>query len=38
VYGSPRPATAAPRDTVGERWKYVRQAIGYTLWRLGVPV
>lgn len=37
VYGSPRPDNA-PRDTVRERWKYVKQAIGYTLWRLGVPV
>lgn len=38
VYGSPRPGTAPLRDSVKERWKYVRQAIGYTLWRLGVPV
>lgn len=36
VYGSPRPDT--PRGTIRERWKYVRQAIGYTLWRLGMPV
>jgi len=36
VYGSPRPET--PRDTVRERWKYVKQAIGYTLWRLGMPL
>ncbi|HWQ57100.1 MAG TPA: YdcF family protein [Bryobacteraceae bacterium] len=36
VYGSPRPDT--PRDTIAERWKYLRQAIGYTLWRLGMPV
>ena len=37
VYGSPRPDNAQ-RDTVRDRWKYVKQAIGYTLWRLGVPV
>jgi uncharacterized SAM-binding protein YcdF (DUF218 family) len=36
VHGSPRPE--APRDTIRERWKYVKQAIGYALWRLGVPV
>jgi len=36
VYGSPR------KDhnpvTMRERWNYVRQAIGYLLWRFGVPV
>ena len=37
VYGSPRPDNAT-RDSVRDRWKYVKQAIGYTLWRLGVPV
>lgn len=33
VYGSPRPAT-------GERgkWVYLRQAIAYELWRIGIPV
>ncbi len=36
VYGSPRPEN--PRDTVRDRWRYVKQAIGYALWRLGVPV
>jgi uncharacterized SAM-binding protein YcdF (DUF218 family) len=37
TYGSPRPSI--PREnSVKERWKYMRQAIGYTLWRLGVPV
>jgi uncharacterized SAM-binding protein YcdF (DUF218 family) len=36
VYGSPRPEPA--RNTLKERWLYVKQAIGYTLWRLGVPV
>lgn len=36
AHGSPRPE--AQRDTVRERWKYVKQAIGYALWRLGMPV
>jgi uncharacterized SAM-binding protein YcdF (DUF218 family) len=36
VYGSPR-SLEAPSDW-RERWLYVRQAIGYLLWRVGVPV
>lgn len=36
IYGSPRPEPR--RDTIRERWNYVKQAIGYALWRLGVPV
>ncbi|MFB3826992.1 MAG: YdcF family protein [Bryobacteraceae bacterium] len=36
VYGSPRPEVR--RDGIRERWKYVRQAVGYALWSLGVPV
>ena len=36
VYGSPR-SLDAPNDW-RERWLYVRQAIGYLLWRVGVPV
>ncbi len=36
VYGSPRPE--ARRDGISERWKYVKQAVGYALWSLGVPV
>jgi uncharacterized SAM-binding protein YcdF (DUF218 family) len=36
VYGSPRPS--ALRGSIGERWLYFRQAIGYLLWRLGAPV
>jgi uncharacterized SAM-binding protein YcdF (DUF218 family) len=36
VYGSPRPSY--PRNNVLERWLYIRQAIGYALWSLGVPV
>jgi uncharacterized SAM-binding protein YcdF (DUF218 family) len=36
VHGSPRPE--APRHWLRERWKYVKQAIGYTLWQMGVPV
>ena len=36
VYGSPR-SLNAPNDW-RERWLYVRQAVGYLLWRMGVPV
>jgi uncharacterized SAM-binding protein YcdF (DUF218 family) len=36
VYGSPRiERNPAPFH---ERWNYVKQAIGYLLWRVGVPV
>ena len=36
VFGSPRPSE--PRDTWRERWLFVRQAIGYTLWQAGVAI
>ena len=36
VYGSPRKELYP--DPLRERWNYVRQAIGYMLWRIGVPV
>jgi len=36
VYGSPRPEHA--RDSLRERWNYVKQAVGYLLWSCGVPV
>jgi len=36
VYGSPRPEH--PRDTLRERWNYVRQALGYILWSCGVSL
>lgn len=36
VYGSPRPEK--PDRSLRERWLYVKQAIGYVLWSLGVPV
>ena len=36
VYGSPRPEK--PDRSLHERWLYVKQAIGYVLWSLGVPV
>ena len=35
VYGSPRKDRISPPR---ERWNYVRQAIGYILWRAGVGV
>jgi uncharacterized SAM-binding protein YcdF (DUF218 family) len=36
VYGSPRPSP----DIAGwrARWLYLRQAVGYGLWRVGIPV
>ena len=36
VYGSPR--SLNPPNDWRERWLYVRQAVGYLLWRVGVPV
>ena len=36
VYGSPRPSE--PKGSWRERWVYVRQAIGYLLWRIGITV
>jgi uncharacterized SAM-binding protein YcdF (DUF218 family) len=36
VYGSPRAERA--RDSLRERWNYVKQAVGYMLWSCGVPV
>jgi uncharacterized SAM-binding protein YcdF (DUF218 family) len=36
VYGSPRPAE--PHPGWREQWLYVRQAIAYQLWRLGIAV
>jgi uncharacterized SAM-binding protein YcdF (DUF218 family) len=39
VYGSPRPEERRPeeRSWTGY-WVYVRQAIAYELWRIGIPV
>ena len=36
VFGSPRPSV--PRDTWREQWLYFRQAIAYSLWRVGIAV
>ena len=36
VRGSPRPA--APKSGARERWLYVRQALGYLLWRVGINI
>lgn len=43
VYGSPRPAEPKPAelkpaDQWRERWLYYRQAIAYSLWRIGVAI
>ena len=35
VYGSPRPSDAAPDEL---QWLYFRQAVGYTLWRVGINI
>ena len=36
VYGSPRKEQRT--DEMQDRWNYVRQAIGYLLWRAGIAV
>jgi uncharacterized SAM-binding protein YcdF (DUF218 family) len=36
VYGSPRPVSNTSRRDV--RWLYLKQAIGYALWRIGVNI
>ena len=36
VYGSPRTEQIA--GALHEQWNYVKQAIGYLLWRVGMPV
>jgi uncharacterized SAM-binding protein YcdF (DUF218 family) len=36
VYGSPRRERG--NEGLHERWNYVKQAIGYVLWRVGMPV
>ena len=36
VYGSPR--VEHNPGALRERWNYVKQAIGYLLWRVGLPV
>ena len=36
AYGSPRKEHSA--EPLHDRWNFVKQAIGYLLWRAGVPV
>ncbi|HXU21022.1 MAG TPA: YdcF family protein [Verrucomicrobiae bacterium] len=36
VYGSPRPEQ--PESGWRQRWLYLRQAAGYLLWRVGIPI
>ena len=36
VFGSPRKERAS--NSLQDQWKYVKQAIGYLLWRAGVAV
>jgi len=36
VYGSPRPTQS--RDLWSQRWLYIRQAVGYSLWSVGIRI
>src|ERR1041385_1609663 len=40
VYGSPRPEDRVPVEPQSWRheWLYVRQAVAYGLWRMGIPI
>jgi uncharacterized SAM-binding protein YcdF (DUF218 family) len=40
VFGSPRPEDRIPLESQGWRleWLYVRQAVAYGLWRMGIPI
>jgi uncharacterized SAM-binding protein YcdF (DUF218 family) len=39
VYGSPRPEVRNPDDKGWrQQWVYLRQALAYELWRIGIPV
>ncbi len=35
VYGSPRPST---ETGLRAKWLYFRQAVGFALWRIGIPI
>ena len=37
VYGSPRPSSVE-QSGLREKWMYCRQAVGYTLWRIGITI
>ncbi len=38
AYGSPRPEDRSPDQGWRQQWIYVRQAVAYELWRIGIPV
>jgi uncharacterized SAM-binding protein YcdF (DUF218 family) len=40
VYGSPRPEDRVPPEPEGwkQEWVYMRQALAYGLWRVGIPI
>src|SRR5690349_15217377 len=40
VYGSPRPEDRVPMEPASwkQEWLYVRQALAYGLWRVGIPI
>jgi uncharacterized SAM-binding protein YcdF (DUF218 family) len=37
VYGSPRPSSG-PLSAMQRRWVYLRQAVGFVLWQVGINV
>jgi uncharacterized SAM-binding protein YcdF (DUF218 family) len=40
VYGSPRPEDREPLEPASwrDQWLYMRQALAYGLWRVGIPI
>ena len=38
VYGSPRPSDRPSGEGWRAEWVYVRQAIAYDLWSIGIPI
>jgi uncharacterized SAM-binding protein YcdF (DUF218 family) len=40
VYGSTRPEYRVPLEKASwkQEWLYVRQAVAYGLWRVGIPI
>ena len=39
AYGSPRPQEMAETgQTLSQQWVFIRQAIAYDLWRIGIPI
>jgi uncharacterized SAM-binding protein YcdF (DUF218 family) len=38
VYGSPRPSDRPSGEDWRAEWVYIRQAIAYDLWSIGIPI